>query len=76
MKTGSQSNVFDYDTGSWNNQEAVPQDFKTEKPPFSAVSVSLRGESFEEQLLRLGKIAKIGPDTFVATEQDPILETS
>lgn len=57
MKTGKQSNVFDYNTGDWNNTEAVPMDFRTEKPPFAAVNVDLRGETFEQRLVRLGKIA-------------------
>jgi hypothetical protein len=58
MKTGPQSNYFDYDTGVWNDTESIPQDFKTEKPHFMAVKRSLLGETFEEQLIRLGKIQK------------------
>jgi hypothetical protein len=57
MKTGPQSNVYDYSTGNWNNTEAVPPDFRLEKPPFSAVSIDLIGETFEQRLVRLGKIA-------------------
>lgn len=58
MKTGPQSNYFDYDTGAVNTDEVIPQQFRTEKPEFAAVQIDLKGESFEERLIRLGKIAK------------------
>lgn len=76
MKTGPQSNVFDYDTGEWNQNEVIPQDFKVEKPTFSSVSVALNGESFEDQLIRLGKIAKRGTYPVRTTEETAVLATS
>jgi len=69
MKTGPQSNIFDYNTGEWNHHDGViPQTTSLVKPPFAAVTTSLLGETFEEQLIRLGKIRK--PDGTQATHQE------
>ena len=58
MKTGNQSRVFDYDTGSVDtNSGPIPQDFKLEKPAQASVDIDLIGETFEQRLVRLGKIA-------------------
>ena len=58
MKTGSQNRVFDYDTGSVDtNSGPIPQDFKLEKPAQASVDIDLIGETFEQRLVRLGKIA-------------------
>jgi hypothetical protein len=62
LKTGPQSDVFDYNTGEWNNTEAVPQTFNPEKPPFAAVAANLLNESFEERLYRLGKLRRPDED--------------
>jgi hypothetical protein len=58
VKTGPQSNYFDYDTGVWNDTESIPQDFNPYKPFFSSVLRSLLEETLEEQLIRLGKIQR------------------
>src|SRR5215207_7227771 len=68
MKTGSQSNIFDYDTGNWNHQDGdQKQTTNMTKPPFAAVTTSLLGETFEEQLIRLGKIRN--PDGATTTDE-------
>jgi hypothetical protein len=68
MKTGSQSNIFDYDTGNWNHQDGdQKQTTNMIKPPFAAVTTSLLGETFEEQLIRLGTIRK--PDGTTTTDE-------
>jgi hypothetical protein len=77
MKTGPQSNYFDYDTGAVNTDEVIPQQFRVEKPAFAAVQISLSGETWEEQLIRLGKIRNIPPTSHFLTGDegpgDPIL---
>jgi hypothetical protein len=58
MKTGRQNNIFDYDTGDWNNTEVIKQDFRLEKPAFATVDIDFRDETFAERLYRLGKVRR------------------